>query len=123
MADLLIDDVLQLVLSNRTLNIWDGHAACVCRAWRQAWEATRDQRRGLRDTAPLGEPHGDIDVLAVAPDGRTVCIAKENYSTADCDSLEFYDGNMQLLIPTQSLAPIRCVAPHPMCCGGRCAKS
>jgi len=35
-------DLLMPIMAR--LDMWDGKAACVCRGWKQAWEATVEQR-------------------------------------------------------------------------------
>ena len=48
----------------KPLALADGAAAAVCTAWRRGWEATEDERRGLRQ-APLGDPLGSLNIESV----------------------------------------------------------
>jgi hypothetical protein len=59
---LLSADLLPRILS--VLDMTHGSASAVCAAWQQAWNATSDQRRGLR-AAPALSPEFDVANLAV----------------------------------------------------------
>ena len=60
-----------------TLQMKDNAAASVCQAWKAAWVATNDGRRGLRPSA-LPEPdfptHHGIHTAAELPDGNLVLV-------------------------------------------------
>jgi hypothetical protein len=63
------------------LDLEHGTAACVCKAWRVAWIATDEGRRGLRAPMKLFPPDFELmndPRIIASQDGERLCIAADN---------------------------------------------
>lgn len=109
---LLSADLLPHVFA--TLQLEDNAAASVCQAWKAAWVATNDGRRGLR---PAALPHPDfptpngIEAAAALPNGNLLVVADaedddDDDATRAYEDFYVVDPDMQTVRVVEDL-PVR----------------